>query len=83
MKIPYGQCDFESIRERGMFYADKTTLLPLLESAGQFGSFQVFLRPRRFGKSTLIHMLRHYYDLNLKDRFERLFKGLYVYDHPT
>ncbi|MFM7199252.1 MAG: AAA family ATPase, partial [Myxococcota bacterium] len=83
MKIPYGQCDFESIREEGMFYSDKTIFLPMMENRDLFGSFQVFLRPRRFGKSTLIHMLRHYYDLNLKDRFERLFKGLYVYDHPT
>ncbi|MFM7203234.1 MAG: AAA family ATPase, partial [Myxococcota bacterium] len=83
MKIPYGQCNFEDIRERGQFYADKTMYLPLMENADRYGKFQLFLRPRRFGKSTLIHMLRYYYDINLKDRFERLFKGLYIYDHPT
>ncbi|MFM7204327.1 MAG: AAA family ATPase, partial [Myxococcota bacterium] len=83
MKIPYGQCNFEEIREQGQFYADKTVYLPLMEDSGRYGKFQLFLRPRRFGKSTLIHMLRYYYDINLKDRFERLFKGLYIYDHPT
>ncbi|MFM7204226.1 MAG: AAA family ATPase, partial [Myxococcota bacterium] len=57
MKIPYGQCDFAEIRREGMFYADKTPFLPLMENIGWYGKFQLFLRPRRFGKSTLIHML--------------------------
>ncbi|MFM7199261.1 MAG: AAA family ATPase, partial [Myxococcota bacterium] len=70
MKIPYGQCDFERIRRRGQFYADKTPYLSLMENSDLYGQFQLFLRPRRFGKSTLIHMLRYYYDIKLKDRFD-------------
>jgi hypothetical protein len=43
----------------------------------------VFLRPRRFGKSTLVSMLEHYYDIEHKDRFDELFGGLWVHEHPT
>ena len=60
MQIPYGRSNFEEIRRKGYFYIDKTPFLPLLESA-QVG-YPLFLRPRRFGKSTLLSMLEHYYD---------------------
>jgi Predicted AAA-ATPase/PD-(D/E)XK nuclease superfamily len=66
MKIPYGMSDFSQIREEGYFYADKTPFLPVLEANYRH---LVFLRPRRFGKSTLVSMLGHYYDLG---RWEHL-----------
>ncbi len=81
MQIPYGRSNFEEIRRRGYFYIDKTPFLPLLESA-QVG-YPLFLRPRRFGKSTLLSMLEHYYDLARKDQFDDLFGGLWVHEHPT
>jgi hypothetical protein len=81
MQIPYGRSNFEEIRRRGYFYVDKTPFLPLLESA-QVG-YPLFLRPRRFGKSTLLSMLEHYYDLARKDQFDDLFGGLWVHEHPT
>ncbi len=80
MKIPYGTCDFGQIRSEGFFYADKTPFLPVLERGYRH---IVFLRPRRFGKSTLVSLLEHYYDLGKKDRFDELFEGLWVHQHPT
>src|SRR5205085_6325842 len=80
MKIPYGISDFGTIRGEGFFYADKTPYLPVLEAGYRH---IVFLRPRRFGKSTLVSMLEHYYDLGKRDRFDALFGGLWVHAHPT
>src|SRR5260221_418001 len=83
MKIPYGISDFGHIRSQGFFYADKTPFLPVLERAESSYSYLLFLRPRRFGKSTLLSLLEHYYDINKKDQFDALFKGLWIHEHPT
>jgi len=80
MKIPYGISDFEQIRSEGYFYADKTLFLPVLEQSYRH---VVFLRPRRFGKSTLMSMLEHYYDVGRRERFDALFRGLCVHSNPT
>jgi Predicted AAA-ATPase/PD-(D/E)XK nuclease superfamily len=80
MKIPYGMSDFGQIRAGGYFYADKTPFLPVLEEGYRY---VVFLRPRRFGKSTLVSMLEHYYDVGRRDRWDALFGGLWVHEHPT
>ncbi len=80
MKIPYGMSDFAQIREEGFFYVDKTPFLPVLEAVYRH---VVLLRPRRFGKSTLLSMLEHYYDAGRAKRFDELFRGLWVHEHPT
>lgn len=79
MKVPYGEVDFKKIREEGYIYIDKTMYIEKLE----FNSKLVYTRPRRFGKSLLTSMLNYYYSLDMSDQFEKLFKGLYIYDHPT
>ncbi|WP_455635004.1 ATP-binding protein, partial [Parabacteroides sp.] len=58
----------------------KTMYLPLLEE--QPDSL-FFIRPRRFGKSIFLSMLRAYYDLSQKDKFEQRFGGLWIGSHPT
>src|SRR5882672_5252776 len=83
MKIPYGISDFGRIRSQRFFYTDKTPFLPVLESAESGYNHLLFLRPRRFGKSTLLSMLEHYYDIGKKDQFDALFKGLWIHEHPT
>jgi hypothetical protein len=80
VKIPYGISDFARIRGGGFFYADKTPFLPVLEAGYEH---VVFLRPRRFGKSTLVSMLEHYYDVGRQGRWDALFGGLWVHGHPT
>jgi len=83
MKIPYGRSDFEAIRRRGLFYVDKTPFLPLLECDEEGYAYLLFLRPRRFGKSTLLSMMEHYYDAGRADQFDELFEGLWIAEHPT
>ena len=43
----------------------------------------MFLRPRRWGKSTFLNMLAVYYDVKTKDSFEELFGGLHIGKTPT
>jgi hypothetical protein len=83
VKYLYGNADFASIRRAEAFYVDKTPFLPLLENPMIGGNALVFLRPRRFGKSSLISMMRHYYDISHAHEYDELFRGLWVYDHPT
>ncbi len=83
MKIPYGISDFGQIRSEGFFYADRTRFLPVLESAESGYRHLFFLRPRRFGKSTLLSMLEHYYDIQRAEQFDALFGGLWIHEHPT
>ena len=79
MKFPYGITDFKEIVTENYFYCDRTDKIPLLEQAKS----QLFIRPRRFGKSLLLSMLEHYYDISRKDEFEEIFCNLAIGQHPT
>ena len=78
--VPYGISDFEQVRKENKYLVDKTMFFEKMERAG---NFLFLVRPRRFGKSLFLDMLESYYDINQKDNFQELFKGLYVADHPT
>ena len=80
MKFPYGLSDFATLIQEGYFYQDRTDRIPVLEEAGRQ---LLFIRPRRFGKSLLLSMLEHYYDVNRADQFEALFGGLAIGRNPT
>ena len=73
--IPYGVADFKTIRNEGLYYVDKTEYLAKMESRDRF---VFFVRPRRFGKSLFLDMLRLYYDRNEKANFEKFFGGLWI-----
>ena len=79
-QVPYGVSDFVTVRERNLYYVDKTMYLSLLE---QQPDNLFYIRPRRFGKSLFISMMRAYYDKAMADRFDSLFGGLWIHDHPT
>ena len=79
-RIPYGMMNFVAVREDNCYYVDKTRFIEKVENANKFF---FFIRPRRFGKSLTMSMLHHYYDINQKDRFERLYGDLYIGQHPT
>ena len=81
MKLPYGIANFEKIRTEDYFYVDKTRYIEILENLPE--SHVVILRSRRFGKTLFANMLGWYYDRLTVDRFEELFKGSYIFDHPT
>jgi len=80
MQFPYGVSDFEYLIENGLFYVDRTQLIPEVERAGQQ---IIFLRPRRFGKSLWLSTLENYYDINKADKFESLFGHLAIGRNPT
>ncbi|MDR3197332.1 MAG: ATP-binding protein [Planctomycetaceae bacterium] len=81
-QLPYGNADFRKIRtENNYVYVDKTRFIAMLEQENN--SSQVFIRPRRFGKSLFLSTLKYYYDVNYADKFEQLFGDLYIGQHPT
>ena len=79
LKIPYGESNFESLRTQDYLYVDKTHFIGQLEPIKKL----IHLRPRRFGKSLFISMLEAYYDVAQIDKFDTLFKGLYIHENPT
>ncbi len=79
-EVPYGVSDFDIVRRDDLYYVDKTMYLPKLESQARY---LFFIRPRRFGKSVFISMLRAYYDIRKKDKFQEVFGDLWVGQHPT
>jgi Predicted AAA-ATPase/PD-(D/E)XK nuclease superfamily len=81
MKIPYGESYFRTVIEDGYFYQDRTMYMERLERWSS--RFLVFLRPRRFGKSLFVSALHHYYGLEYKEDFQKLFGNLYIGQHPT
>lgn len=78
--IPYGKPNFEEVRRGNYYYADKTQYLQLMEETGDY---LFLIRPRRFGKSLFVSMMREYYDIAKKDEFDTLFDGLWAKEHPT
>lgn len=70
--LPVGIQDFAQLREEGFAYVDKTDLIHQLVRSSK----AVFLsRPRRFGKSLLVSVLKELYEGN-----EALFRGLWIHD---
>ena len=78
--IPYGVANFEQLRNENLYYVDKTMYLPLLEN---MSNYLFLIRPRRFGKSVFVSMMRDYYDIAKADCFDTLFDGLWIKEHPT
>lgn len=79
MKFPYGISDFREIVRKGYFYQDRTGRIPQLERL----KYQLFIRPRRFGKSLLLSTLANYYDIAKAGEFESLFGELAAGRNPT
>ncbi len=79
-QLPYGVSDFESVMRDNLYYVDKTMYIPQLEEQPRN---LMFIRPRRFGKSLLLSMLKTYYDKAKKDQFQEIFGSLWIGKHPT
>jgi hypothetical protein len=77
--LPYGIADFKELVEEGYYYIDKTPFIKEMRRS----PFLLLLRPRRFGKSLFLSMLRYYYDIKERDNFSKLFKGTWIADNPT
>ena len=81
---PYGQVSFDLFRQKNKAFADKSLMIKYLDDDGM-SLYPVLLRPRRFGKSTFVQMLKCYYDISYQDRYEELFSGTKIYEEnlPT
>ena len=79
-RVPYGVSNFVEVVEQNQYYVDKTMYLPMLENQP---SNLFFIRPRRFGKSIFLSMMRAYYDITQKEKFEARFGNLWIGSHPT
>lgn len=73
LKLPVGIENFEEIRKDGFYYVDKTKLIEQLLQ--QWGKANLFTRPRRFGKSLNMSMLRYFFEIGTDPS---LFDGLYI-----
>ena len=60
-KLPIGIEDFEQIRKEGFYYIDKTKLIEQI--LNKWGKANLFTRPRRFGKSLNMSMLRNFFEI--------------------
>ena len=76
LKLPVGIENFEEIRKLGFYYIDKTRLIEQLLQG--WGKVTLFTRPRRFGKSLNMSMLKSFFDIGTD---ETLFDGLYISDN--
>ena len=73
LKLPVGIDSFEKIRKNGFYYVDKTKLIEQLVETG--GEVTLFTRPRRFGKTLNMSMLRAFFEIGAD---ASLFEGLYI-----
>ena len=73
LKLPVGIENFEEIRKLGFYYIDKTRLIEqFLQS---WGKVTLFTRPRRFGKTLNMSMLKSFFEIGTD---KTLFDGLYI-----
>ena len=73
LKLPVGIEDFQEIRRLGFYYIDKTKLIEqLLDNRGKVN---LFTRPRRFGKTLNMSMLKNFFEIGADST---LFDGLYI-----
>ncbi len=75
-RLPIGIEDFETIRTEGYYYVDKTRLIEELLTRGGFVT--LFTRPRRFGKTLNMSMLKAFFELGQR---ADLFDGLMITEH--
>ena len=73
VKLPIGIENFEKIRTEGFYYVDKTGLIR--ELLDNWGEVNLFARPRRFGKSLNMNMLRCFFECGCRSE---LFEGLEI-----
>ena len=76
--LPIGLSDFKSIIEENYYYVDKTDLISNLLYDG--AKVNLFTRPRRFGKTLNMSMLKHFFDIENGVENRKLFENLKISD---
>ncbi len=77
-----GNFSMADVREKNLLFVDKTKYIAWLESDARTNA-PVFMRPRRFGKTSFTVLLKNYYDIARKDRFDENFQGTWIGSHKT
>ncbi len=72
-KLPVGIENFEKLRTENFYYVDKTGLIK--ELLDNWGEVNLFTRPRRFGKSLNMNMLRYFFEYGCR---AEIFDGLEI-----
>ena len=74
--IPDGISDFKTLIENNYYYVDKT---PFISEIGKnVGKTLLFTRPRRFGKTLNMSMLKYFFDIKEANENRKLFKNLEI-----
>ena len=75
-RIPIGLSDFKHLIEEDFYYFDKTNFIEqVIEDGAQV---KLFTRPRRFGKTLNMSMLKYFFDIKEAEENRKLFKNLYI-----
>ena len=75
-KLPIGLSDFKELIEENYYYFDKTNLIDEVIKDGS--KVKLFARPRRFGKTLNMSMLKYFFDIKEAQENRKLFKDLYI-----
>jgi len=75
-KIPIGLSDFKKLIEGNYYYFDKTNFIDEIIKDGS--EVKLFTRPRRFGKTLNMSMLKFFFNIREAEENRKLFKDLYI-----
>ena len=75
-RIGIGLSDFKELVEDNYYYFDKTKFIDEVVKDG--AKVKLFTRPRRFGKTLNMSMLKYFFDIKKADENRKLFKNLYI-----
>ena len=74
--LPIGVSDFKEIVENNYYYIDKTKLIE--DILHYRAKVNLFTRPRRFGKTLNMSMIKYFFDIENKEENRKLFEGLSI-----
>ena len=74
--LPIGVSDFEEIVENDYYYIDKTKLIE--DILYYRAKVNLFTRPRRFGKTLNMTMMKYFFDVENKEKNRKLFDGMKI-----
>ena len=75
-RIPIGLSDFKELIEENYYYFDKTKFIDEVIKDG--AKVKLFTRPRRFGKTLNMSMLKYFFDIKEAEENRKIFKDLYI-----
>ena len=76
IRMPIGRDDFEDVRSGHYYFVDKTGFLA--DFLKNHAKVTLFTRPRRFGKTLTLSMMRYFLDIEHAEEHRRLFDGLAI-----